>query len=998
MKDPSNSAGMTLACPAATLFTGQRLHGFQVVQVAQIPDIRVTAYELEHEATGAKVLHLHCDDRENLYAIGFRTPPGDSTGLPHILEHSVLAGSDRFPLKDAFNELMKGTLQTFINAFTYPDKTIYPVASQVRADFFNLARVYTDLVLRPRLLRQTFAQEGHHLELADPGDLGSDLVISGVVYNEMKGAYASPDNLMYKAIQENLYPETAYAHDSGGNPEEIPKLTYEEFRRFHRDYYAPTNARWFLYGDIPTADHLAFLEEMLSGFDRVPVDSSVKSQPRWSKPARVRGGYPVGKGENLQGKTTVNVAWMTAENTDDETALLLQVVSGMLVGSAAGPLRKALIDSGLGEDLSPVSGLERDLKQIAFAVGLRGADPGKADRIESLILETLDHVAASGFERDLIEGTLHQVEFQGREIKRSAYPYGILLMGRAFHAWLYGGDPLSGLNFPRLIEGIRGKWAENPGIFQDIVKTWLLDNPHRLLSVMEPDPACNEKREAARKRQLAGIKASLTVADLERIRREADHLKKFQSEADSPEALATLPRLHLKDMRRKVETVPTEETSIGGVPALVHDIFTNGIVYLDLAFDISDVPEDLQAYLPLLGKLMANMGAAGCSYEEMAKRIALRTGGLGCTPAAGLTVGDRTPWQKMIVRVSALHRNTEEAVQILSDMLTAGDLSHEARMRDLVAEKKNRMHAAVIPSGHLFAKRLAGAALSLPAWRDEQWHGKTQIRLLADVASRFRDGAKELQEKLERLQQTIFRSGRLTLNLTSDSEGLSLLRDAAERLISRLPAAGAPGAGSMPDLFRRDAGVAIPAQVCYVARAMEAPTYAEPLAASLYVAAKQLSNGYLYKQIRVQGGAYGGMCQFDPMNGIFAFLSYRDPHLLETLEVYRGTADYLAGEPLTGEDLEKAVIGAIGALDRPMDPAGRGYTAMIRTFAGLTDDERQRFRERVLGVTAEAVRETAVRYFKPAAASAVVAVYAPEDRLRQANEALSSPLALESLA
>ena len=268
-------------CPAVTLAAGDQLHGFRVLRVEQIPDIRVTAYEIEHEKTGARVLHLHCDDRENLYAIGFRTPPADSTGVPHILEHSVLAGSDRFPLKDAFNELMKGTLQTFINAFTYPDKTIYPVASQVRADFFNLARVYTDLVLRPRLLKQTFAQEGHHFELADPEDPDSDLIISGIVYNEMKGAYSSPDNLMYKAIQEHLYPETAYANDSGGNPEAIPSLTYEQFRAFHQAYYSPTNARWFLYGDIPTIEHLTFLEEMLSGFNRVKVDSSIKSQLRW---------------------------------------------------------------------------------------------------------------------------------------------------------------------------------------------------------------------------------------------------------------------------------------------------------------------------------------------------------------------------------------------------------------------------------------------------------------------------------------------------------------------------------------------------------------------------------------------------------------------------------------------------------------------------------------------------------------------------------------------
>jgi len=984
-------------CPAVTLAAGEQLHGFRVLRVEQIPDIRVTAYEIEHEKTGARILHLHCDDRENLYAIGFRTPPADSTGVPHILEHSVLAGSDRFPLKDAFNELMKGTLQTFINAFTYPDKTIYPVASQVRADFFNLARVYTDLVLRPRLLKQTFAQEGHHFELADPEDPDSDLIISGIVYNEMKGAYSSPDNLMYKAIQEHLYPETAYANDSGGNPEAIPSLTYEQFRAFHQAYYSPTNARWFLYGDIPTTEHLTFLEEMLSGFNRVKVDSSIKSQLRWSHSAVINGRYPVGKDEDLKKKTTVNLAWMLTENTDDETALLLQIISGILIGSAAGPLRKALIDSGLGEDLSPVTGLERDLKQILFAVGLRGTDPEKAPQIETLILETLARLAASGFERDLIEGTLHQVEFQGKEIKRDAYPYGIILMGRVFHTWIYDGDPLAGLNFPRLIEILRCKWAENPTLFQDMLKIWFLDNPHRLLSVMEPDPAYNDERDAAFHKQMAGIKAGLSAEKIEHIRHDAETLKMFQSEADHPEALATLPKLNLRDIQKTVETIPTERNFIHSVPAMTHDLFTNGIAYLDLAFDISDIPEALQPYLPLLGKLMTNMGAADFSYEEMAKRVVLKTGGLSCSLAAGLTAKERTPWQKMIVQVRALHRNTGDAVRILSDILTTGDLSHEIRMRDLIVEKKNRLHASVVPSGHLFAKRLAAATLSLPAYRDEQWRGKTQIRLLTEVAERFQDRKNEFQEKFSQLKELIFRRERLTLNLTADGEGLSPLADAVDGLISHLPGGGAPGIAAMPDLYRQDAGVAIPAQVCYVAKAMKAPTYADPMAASLFVAARQLSSGYLYKHIRVQGGAYGGMCQYDPMNGLFAFLSYRDPHLVETLHVYRDAVNFLAHERVPGEELEKAIIGTIGALDRPMDPVGRGYTAMIRAFAGLTDEDRQNFRDGVLGVTADAIQETAARYFIPAAESAVIAVYASEDRLLQANEILSPKLVVENL-
>jgi hypothetical protein len=826
---------------------------------------------------------------------------------------------------------------------------------------------------------------------------------------------------MYKALQENLYPDTPYACDSGGSPEAIPSLTYEQFKAFHRAYYSPSNAYWFLYGDIPTADHLIFLEEILSGFERVQVDSEIPSQPRWDAPSAVRGYYPVEKAESMQKKTTVNVGWMLSENTDHDTALLLQITAGALVGSAAGPLRKALIDSGLGEDLSPVTGLERDLKQIVFAVGLRGTEPQKAQQIERLILDTLRRVAGDGFDRELIEGTLHQVEFQGKEIQRGTFPYGITLMGRVFHTWLYDGDPLAGLNFPRLIEAVRCRWAEHPALFEDVVRKWFLENPHRLLSVMEPSPGYLDEQEASFRNRMSGIKATLPADAIEKIRRDAEALKSFQAKADGPEALDCLPRLNVRDLERAVETIPTERLNLGGVPALSHELFTNGIAYLDLAFDIADIPEDMQPYLPLLGKFMTNMGAAGLDYEQLAKRIALKTGGLGSSLSAGLladahtrnvreetagpslsapsrdAVSDERHWQKMIFRVRALHRHIGEAVDILADVLTAGDLSDETRMRDLLAEKKNRLHAAVIPSGHLFARRSAGASLSVAAFRDEQWTGKTQLELLTNMMQAFNDPKEAFQGKLLRLKDLIFQRERLTLNLTGDAEGLRLLGKATESLLSRLPGGGPAGRASIPELQARDAGVAIPAQVCYVARVMKAPTYTDPMAAPLWVLSRQLSSGYLYKHIRVQGGAYGGMCQYDPMNGLFAFLSYRDPHLLETLDVYRRAVDNMINERIAAEDLEKAVIGAIGALDRPMDPAGRGFTALIRTFAGLTDADRQAFRDGVLTVTSEQLQETAARYFLPAAVSAVVAVYAAEERLIRANETLPSKLTIERL-
>jgi len=981
-----------------SLMAGETRHGFKVLRVEKIAELRITAFEMEHLQTGAKVLHLHSDDRENLYAIGFRTPPTDSTGVPHILEHSVLAGSEKYPLKDAFNELHKSTLQTFINAFTYPDKTIYPVASQERTDFFNLARVYTDLVLRPRLLRESFYQEGHHLELADPENPESDLIISGIVYNEMKGAYSAPDTLMFKTLQENLFPDNAYAYDSGGDPETIPQLTYEQFQAFHRAYYSPSNARIFLYGDIPTADHLQFLAEMLSGFERTDVKSSIASQKMLKAPIYTKGTYPLGKEETSDHKTTVNCAWMLAENTAVKTALLLQIACSMLVGTAAGPLRKALIDSHLGEDLSPVTGLEADFKQMVFAVGLRGTDPDLASRIEALIFQTLQTIYEEGFDRELIEGTIHQVEFHGKEISRTSLPYGIILMSSAYHTWLYDGDPLVGLNFPLAIRHVREQWAENPAIFQEVIKEWLLDNQHRVFSILEPSTTHLESKERAYREKMARLKASLSPQELEKVRMEALALHRFQAEPDTPEAAASLPKLKLGDLSRQIDTIPTEKTLLQQLPALKHEIFTNGIAYLDLAFDTGDIPEDLQVYLPLLGKLSINMGAAGLDYEAMAKRIALKAGGMSCHLTAGNSADGNRNWQKMIFQVKALYRNIEEAVKILSDILTAGDLSQQERMTDLIAERKNSLHASIVPSAHIFAKRAAAASLSLPAYRDEQWQGRTQLRFLTRISGANHENNKDLLEKLLRLRSMVFSRERLVLNLTADQEGLAALSQATAALLEQLPhreECSHPAA--IPPLAPQHLGIAIPTQVSYVAQAWKAPGYGDPLAAPLLVASKLLSNGYLYKHIRVKGGAYGGMCQYDPLSGLFAFLSYRDPHIAETLKVYRDAQVSLARERPSREELEKAIIGTIGGLDRPMDPATKGYTALIRHFSGIEDNLRFNLRVKILDMDEESLRRDMSDFLAKTVASAVVAVYGEETRLQTANAELAEKLKLEPL-
>ncbi len=503
--------------------------------------------------------------------------------------------------------------------------------------------------------------------------------------------------------------------------------------------------------------------------------------------------------------------------------------------------------------------------------------------------------------------------------------------------------------------------------------------------------------EEKSKKRMARLKASLSPEELENIHREAASLMDFQTEPDPPEALATLPKLKIGDLRRKVEIIPTEKTSINGVPAMVHDIFANGVAYLDMAFDVSDIPEDLQIYLPLLGKLMINMGAAGLTYEEMAKRIALKTGGIGCHLTAGMVTDGKGNWQKMIFRMKALHRNIVDAVRIVSDILVSGDLSDETRLRNLLAERKNRLHTSVIPSGHVFARLTAGAAFSVPAYRDEQWHGRTQLRFLNGITDQFNEGKEELQEKLARLQQMIFRKERLILNLTADAEGLAIFTEGTSELVERLATGGAAVVPGIPEAYSIHRGIAIPAQVSYVAMVMSAPAYADSLVAPLLVAARYLSSGYLYKHIRVQGGAYGGMSQYDPVSGLFALLSYRDPHIVRTLKVYDEAIDFICQSKIAEEELEKAVIGTIGALDKPMDPSSRGYVAMIRDFIGLTDEKRRKLREEILDTTADRLQETVSRYFISAVRSAVVAVYAAEDELCKANEALETKLEMETL-
>lgn len=980
--------------PAPTHARGDEAHGFRIDAVTELQDIRARCYECTHLRTGAKLLHLHCHDEENLYAIAFRTPPKDSTGVPHILEHCVLAGSEKYPVKDAFNELGKSTLNTFLNAMTWPDKTLYPVCSPVHADYFNLAAVYTDLVLHPLITQQTFQQEGHHLELANPDDLNSDLIISGVVYNEMKGAYSSPDRIVDKAVQEGLYPDNAYGVDSGGDPEAIPSLTYEQFREFHRTYYSPNNARWYLYGDIPLDRHLAFISGQLKGFEPVPVNSAIQEQPRWASPRRTEAAYPIGPEDDPAAKTFINVAWMVDSMTRPEQVLLFDILEEALVGSAAGPLRKALIDSGLGQDLSPVTGHDTDYLQTLFAVGLRGSEPDRAEQVENLILDTLKKIAEDGLDPELLKAAFHQIEFKGKEI---VPPFPVMLLIRAASPANYGADPKSSLEFGLLIENIRARYAADPALFSRLIREWLLQNPHRLLSVVRPSKTLSAEQEAAFRAKMAERSASMTVSDLRRTQAEARRLREAQETPDPPEALARLPKLNLADVPRRVRAVPTQRRESRGVAVLEHEIFSNGVAYLDLALDISDLDDETTLYAPLLGRATAGLGAAGLNYAQMATRIASATDGVESEPIAGRRLRDGRTFQLLAFRGKALGRNLGELTAILRDLLTASDTTDHRRIRDLVLEARNGLFSYVIPSGHLFAFYRAGASLSLSRYRLEQWLGCTQVRFLSGLVRQVEREVAPVAERLAALQRRVFTRDRLLVNVTGDPGLVAALRPHIEDLVAALPE-GRPGTPvtALPDV-PPSVGVAIPAQVNYVGRVLPVGDLLQPAAPAMEMLASILSSDFLYQKLRVQGGAYGGFSFYDPYDGLLPLLSYRDPHLLETLDVYDQVSDFIRSGALTGDLLQRSKIGAIGGFDRILSPAQQGFAALRYHLLGVTDEDRRRFRDGLFEVTVERIRLEALPVVEATLAHAPKSVVASREAIEAANAKLSEPFAITTL-
>ena len=925
--------------------------GFDLLREEHVDEIKADCCEYRHAGTGARILSLSSDDTNKVFGISFRTPPADSTGIAHILEHSVLCGSRKYPVKEPFVELLKGSLQTFLNAFTYPDKTCYPVASENLQDFYNLVDVYLDAVFFPRITRHVFEQEGWHLERESPD---APLLYKGVVFNEMKGVYSSPEDILGEISQQTLFPDTTYGVDSGGDPREIPNLTFEQFKDFHKTYYHPVNAYIYFYGDDDPGKRLAMLAPYLDAFDAAEHPPPIPLQPRFADPVRVTRPYDHGEEKNTAAKNMFTVNWLLPEVVDPDTNLALGLLSYALVGTPASPLRKALIESGLGEDLTG-AGFANYLQEMYFGTGLRGVTADDLPRAEALVSETLERLARDGIEQDTLEAAFNTVEFRLRESNTGGYPRGLAYMLSALTFWLYDGDPLIPLRFEAPLARLRSRWEGGESVFEDLIRQHFMGNPHRSMVVLEPVEGTGRQDEEAEQARLSAIEAELSEDDQRRVIENTRALQEAQAAPDSPEDLARIPSVGLEDLDPSIRTIPSFETEVSRIPALVHDLPTNGIVYLDLAFDLNRVPQRLLPLVSLFGEAILEMGNDREDFVALTNRIGRDTGGLG---ASAMVTACREPGRAaahFVLRGKATAAKTGPMLSLMSDVLMKTRFDDRERFKQIVLEERAGFEAGIVPDGTSVAGNRLRSQYHLASWISEQMKGITNLFFLRELVDRIESNWDEVAADLETLRATIIQRNHALLNVTTDSATWQGCLPATARFLDGLPSELIEPVTWTPSFSTRDEGLTIPAKVNYVTKGADIYQLGYTLQGSVSATVNLLRAGYLWDRIRVQGGAYGAFCALDPRSGIFSFGSYRDPNLDETVRAFDEAGDYLRQQALDSTDLRKGIVGAVGALDTYQLPDAKGYTSLIRHLAGETDDHRQQLRDQLLATTREDV-------------------------------------------
>lgn len=933
------------------------LAAYKVIEKRTISDLNSESYILEHIRTGARLALLSNDDENKVFYIGFRTPPTDSTGVAHIIEHTVLCGSRDFPIKDPFIELAKGSLNTFLNAMTYPDKTVYPVASCNDADFQNLLHVYLDAVFHPNIYKtdKIFRQEGWHYEMENEQ---SDLTINGVVYNEMKGAFSSPDDVLDREIMNSLFPDTTYAIESGGDPEVIPELTYEQYLDFHRKYYHPSNSYIYLYGNMDMVQKLQYIDEnYLSCYDRQPVDSEITLQKAFEKPVEIHKQYSIMQEETENENTYLSYNACVGTSLDRKLYIAFDVLDYALCSAPGAVLKKALIDRGIGKDV--YSEYENGIRQPFFSVIAKNAEASQKDDFVKTIRDCLQEQVRNGLDKKALLAGINYDEFKYREADFGRFPKGLLYGLQVLDSWLYD-DRMpwihieAGDTYAALKKEAQGHY------FEDLIRKYLLDNTHETVVLLEPVRGLTQQKDDALRRKLAQYKSGLSAQECSRIVEETRQLKEYQETPDAPEDLARVPLLTRADMKKETEHFHNDLRKSGSTDILFHDIFTNGIGYVNFIFDMKNVPEDLFPYAAVLRTVLGMVDTEHYSYGDLYNEININTGGIN---GSINTYSDHDDIGRYLttfeVNVKVLHENLHWAFDLVREILMTSKLDDRKRMKEILDERKSHLQSGLISSGHQTAAVRAMSYMSPTAEVTDMVNGIDAYRLVEKLCDNYSEEVHaDLIRKLKELSEILFRRENLMMDYTADEKGYEGLEAQTAKFADVLYQTPVRKGTFTPVPVKKNEAFQTAGQVQYVCRAGNFRAKGLPYTGALRVLKVMMGYDYLWTNIRVKGGAYGCMSGYSK-NGDAYFVTYRDPHLKRSVDVFEKTSRYLRSYEADERTITQFIIGAVGELDTPKTPSAKGAYGLTVYLCHSSMEALQKDRDELLSVNVQTIRSMA---------------------------------------
>ncbi len=929
---------------------------YEILDEHRVEDVQSDGFILRHKKSGARIAILSNNDDNKVFYIGFRTPPEDETGVPHIIEHTTLCGSKKFPVKDPFIELAKGSLNTFLNAMTYPDKTVYPVASCNDQDFKNLMDVYLDAVFNPNITKyeEIFKQEGWHYELTGKDD---ELKINGVVYNEMKGAYSSPDEVLSSQIYRSLFPDNTYSKDSGGNPEYIPKLTYEAYLDFYHKYYHPSNSYIYLYGDMDVVERLEWLDkEYLSLYDYKKVNSEINKQPAFDEIKNVEAQYSITMDDSQENKTYLSYNRVVGDTLDEMLYQAFDVLDYALVSSPGAPVKQALIDAGIGDDV--YGSYDAGILQPVFSFVAKNANASQADEFENIIENTLKEVVKTGINKEALLAGINSSEFKFREADFGQFPKGLLFGLNCLDSWLFD-DMKPFIHLECLGTFAKLRKAVDTDYFEKLIQEYLLDNTHGSSVTVKPKRGLGNEREEALAKELSNYKASLSDEEIKKLIEDTEHLKKYQEEPSSDEDLRKLPMLTRADMKKNAMPFSNIEDELLDVKVVRHDIESNGIDYISFLFDAGDFAQSELGYLGFFTNALGLVSTEKYSYTDLANATNIYTGGISTGTASHPDIKDRNNFVfKFEVKLKVLEKNLDKALELMEQMLLSSDFTDTKRLGELVAQIKARLQANLSSSGHLVAAMRSMSSFSRYALYQDELKGIAFYRSICRIEKELSESPKSVSDKLAAIAKKLFARNRMLISFTGNNEAYCNAKPSLEKVIAGFDKMSAVGNQAEVHFNTAKEAFIDASQIQYVAKTGDFICEGYEYTGALRLLRIILSYDYLWINVRVKGGAYGCMNTF-LRSGESYFVSYRDPNLSDTLDVYDRIPEYIKSFSPDERDMTKYIIGTFSALDTPMNPEAKGSRSLSAYLEGITYEQIQKERNEILNAQPEDIRRLA---------------------------------------